>query len=501
LSGAAEHRAAPPRLPGTPAEARAVSQSLGSSLRDGDPGLVTLDGIDLGPALEQQLFFALRDGAPPAGGTTARMREASLGVGRALAATGASLLRRRSTEIPPGPIVVLVRLSARFGILAPVEAELMRLGGDRLVVLRVGRAAEVMTSHPRSPRLQDELAPSIGLRGLRSVLGIERRIDNATRGWDEVIDREQADRLRAIARRELPRISLGAAAIESIGRRWRPRLLVSFDEVGTWSRILPAVARQQGVPTLNLPHAVATLSAATAGADYDRFAVFGSRSAAVLVAAGIPEHRIVVTGAPYFDALARQPVLETLSERRIVFAAQYIQGSITASRFEGSYLGALAAAEAVAPSELVVLPHPVQPSGLIERLLARHAPPAGVRQRLAKAGTLHAELPGAFVLVSGPSNTVFEASLAGVPSILVDPRDTDPGTFAADGLAIGVADGAAAGSAARSLRDSGFRAAVLQRAREASVPYLGPPDGRAAERTAELILELAGPLQPDGKRG
>jgi hypothetical protein len=124
-----------------------------------------------------------------------------------------------------------------------------------------------------------------------------------------------------------------------------------------------------------------------------------------------------------------------------------------------------------------------------------------VRQRLAKAGTLHAELPGAFVLVSGPSNTVFEASLAGVPSILVDPRDTDPGTFAADGLAIGVADGAAAGSAARSLRDSGFRAAVLQRAREASVPYLGPPDGRAAERTAELILELAGPLQPDGKRG
>jgi hypothetical protein len=208
-----------------------------------------------------------------------------------------------------------------------------------------------------------------------------------------------------------------------------------------------------------------------------------------------------VTGAPYFDALAREPVRETLPERRVVFAAQYIQGAITADRFEGSYLGALAVAEAVAPSELIVLPHPVQPSGLIEGLVARHDAPAGVRQTLARAGTLHAELPGAFVLVSGPSNAVFEASLAGVPSIVVDPRDTDPGTFVADGLAIGVADGAAAGAAAQSLLDPGFRAAVLLRAREATTQYLGPPDGRAAERTAALILELAGPLSRDQVRG
>jgi hypothetical protein len=298
-------------------------------------------------------------------------------------------------------------------------------------------------------------------------------------------------RLRVVARRELPRIALGAAALDAVVRRWRPRLLVSFDEVGTWSRILPAVARRHRVPTLNLPHAVATLSAATAGADYDRFAVFGPRSADVLRAAGIDDERIVLTGAPYFDELATSIAAAPGPDRRIVFAAQYIQGSITADRFEHFFLGAAAAAAAVAPSELVVLPHPAQPAGLVESVAARHPAAAEVARRFAPPGTLHAELPGAFALVTGSSNSVFEAALAGVPSILIDPRDSDPGTFAADGLGIGVADAAAAGAAARSLLDPAFRVAILDRARAALADYLGPIDGHASARTAQLMLELA----------
>jgi len=477
-----------------------MAHALTATLRDHAPDLLTLDGIDLAPALEQQLFFAVRDGGPPAGGTGARLRGAAVAAGRASAAAGAGLLPRQSIQVPAQPIVVLIRLPARWHILRPIEAALEAAGGESLVVLRVGRAADAATSRPLTPRLQDVLETSAGLRSLRFLVRVERGIAGGTRGWDAIVDRPLARRLRAVARRELPRIALGATALDAATRRWRPRLLVSFDEVGTWSRILPAVARRHGVPTLNLPHAVATLSAATAGADYDRFAVFGSRSAEVLRAAGIDSDRIVVTGAPYFDELAKASAVEPLPERRIVFAAQYIQGSITADRFEHYYLGAAAAAEAVAPSELVVLPHPVQPAGLVESVAARHPLPVEVTRRIAAPGTLHAELPGAFALVTGSSNSVFEASLAGVPSILVDPRITDPWTFAADGLGIGVADAAATRAAARSLLDPAFRVAVLDRAKAALAKYLGPPDGAASDRTAHLILELAGPLREDPER-
>jgi hypothetical protein len=428
-----------------------------------------------------------------------------------LAAAGAGLRPRRAIAVPARPIVVLIRLPARWHILGPIETALQAsahetesAGGtenpdEPLVVLRVGRAAAAPTLHPMAPRLQDVLDPSVGLRALAYVVRLERRIGAGTRGWDAIVEPALARRLGAVARRELARIALGAAALDALTRRWRPRLLVSFDEVGTWSRILPAVARRHAVPTLNLPHAVATLSAATAGADYDRFAVFGSRSAEVLRAAGIPDDRIVVTGAPYFDELAESTAATPGPERRIVFAAQYIQGSITADRFEGFYRGAVAAAEAVAPSDLVVLPHPAEPPGLIESVAARHPVPAVVRRRIATPGTLHAELPGAFALVTGSSNSVFEAALAGVPSILVDPRATDPGTFAADGLGIGVGDPAAAGATARSLLDPAFRAAVLDRAQAALAEYLGPTDGQASARTARLMLELGN--SPPGRPG
>lgn len=494
------------------ADARATAHALTAALRTNAPDLLTLDGIDLGPALEQQLFFALRDGAPPPGGVFMRLRDAALAAGRGLGAAGAGLRPRRSIDIPPRPIVVLIRLPARWHILGPIEAALragpaeseraegLATRGEPLVVLRVGRAADAATPHPRAPGLQDVLESSVGLRALVHLARVERRIGAATRDWTTIVDPAMGQRLRALARRELPRIALAAAALDAVTRRWAPRLLVSFDEVGTWSRIVPAVARRHAVPTLNLPHAVATLSAATAGADYDRFAVFGSRSADVLRAAGIADDRIVVTGAPYFDELAVSSAVSPGPERRIVFAAQYIQGSITADRFEHYYLAAAAAAEAVAPSALVVLPHPVQPVGLIEAVAARHPVPAGVRRRFATPGTLHAELAGAFALVTGSSNSVFEAALAGVPSILVDPRDTDPGTFAADGLGIGVADVGAAAAAARSLLAPTFRLEILDRARTALRAYLGPIDGQASARTARLILELAATPQAGGPR-
>ena len=157
----------------------------------------------------------------------------------------------------------------------------------------------------------------------------------------------------------------------------------------------------------------------------------------------------------------------------------------------------LAAAAAVAPVDLVVLPHPVQPAGQIEAVAAAEPVPAGVTLFIAPAGSLAEELRRSWAMITGWSNSVFEAAITGVPSILVDLDRLAPVTYAADGLGIGVHDEAAAGAAARSLLDPDRWTATVAAARAALGRHLGPLDGHAAERTARLVHEaIAGQDTP-----
>ncbi|MCI0347093.1 MAG: hypothetical protein L0221_16900, partial [Chloroflexi bacterium] len=329
---------------------------------------------------------------------------------------------------------------------------------------------------------------------------IARELGPGTAGWARIVSPADAARLRAVAARELPNLALGAFGLRSMVRRLTPGLVAAFDEKGTWSRLLPAVARTAGIPTLNLPHSEAADPVAIAGVDFDRMAAYGPRARAVLEEAGIPPERIVEIGAPLFDDLSAVEPPAGGAEgaegpaggrpRRVVLAAQYVQGRLTEAGLEACVTAALAAAAAVAPSELLIVPHPLEQRGLIAGLVARHEVPHGVTVRSDRSG-LHAALLEAWLMVTGWSNSVFEAGIAGVPSILVDAEDAAPVTYAADGLGIGAADDAAAAAAARSLLDAKVRGATLARARTALEAHLGPLDGRASERAARLALELA----------
>jgi hypothetical protein len=180
------------------------------------------------------------------------------------------------------------------------------------------------------------------------------------------------------------------------------------------------------------------------------------------------------------------------SPRRILVAAQYVQGLMTIAGLEACHRAALAAAAAVAPAQVIVVPHPLQPRNLIEGIVAGFADPPGVAVRVEHSHGLHALLDGAWLLATGWSNSVFEAALRRVPSIMVDPEHLSPVSYAAEGLAIGVSTDAAAADAARALLDPGFREATLDRAAAALTEHLGPLDGRASERAARLILSMAG---------
>jgi hypothetical protein len=482
----------------SPTEARATAGELVRVLAARGPTALSIGRVDLAPALEQQLFFALRDGsdAPPLG---RRWADSGLALARMLAATAVSLVPRWLPPVGADPMVALIRTPARFAILDPIDRALDELSGETLAVVQVARAPNPSGSGRRSARLEKLLRPT-ALAGLTAHQArIARDLRSLDHAWAAVVG-ERSSAFRAVAARELPRIALAATALQSVVQRWGPSLVIGFDEVGTWSRILPAVARANEIPSLNLPHAEADDPAGLAGASYDRFAVFGPRATAVMRLAGIPNDRIVEIGAPHFDRLIARPALDgrdtatsdTGQPSQILLAAQYVQGAMTMTGLERCHRVALAAATAIPPAEVVVLPHPLQPPGLIEGIVARVAVPAGVAVRVEHGVGLHDLLDGAWLLVTGWSTSVFEAALRGVPSFMVDPDQLSPLPYVAEGLAIGVGDETAARSVALSLVDPAFRAATLERAIGALATHLGPLDGRSSERAARLILSMAG---------
>ncbi len=494
----------PDRL--APADARAIAAALVRELAASAPSTLDLDGVDLGPALEQQLFFALRDGLDASVRRVSHVDVAAFA--RITAALGYSLLprRQRPRSRESSPIVALIRQPARMAILEPIERALRRLDGPPLEVVAVAQATEraadgwpsksdlAGTAPMPTHRLQDVLLPGEVVRMWRYQLRLPRGLRAADRAWSAAVGSSRAAGLLTIAARELPRIALGAAGLRSVVGRWRPSLLIGFDEVGTWSRILPAVAHASAVSSLNLPHAEAAMPVAIAGADYDRFAVFGPRAAAVLRKAGIPPERVVEIGAPHFDALVarpRPPATAPARPRRILYAAQYVQGAMTLAGLEACHRAVLAAATAAAPSELIVLPHPVQPAGLIEGIAGRQPVPTGVDLRIEHGLGLHDLLDDAWLLVTAWSNSVFEAALRGVPSLMIDVEHASPVAYAEEGLGIGVDTETGAAAAARALLDPAYRAATVERATAALAEHLGPLDGRAAERAADLIVSMA----------
>jgi hypothetical protein len=484
-----------------PAEARRTAGELVASLRARRPELLAIVGADIGPALEQQLFIALRDGRTPATGTWPRAADAARGLGRLGAAFGAGvggLVPMRSTNGATSPMVVLVREPVHLRILAGIEAELVRLAGEPPAIVRVGRAAG-----GRGTPGSERLARLLDLRLVGSLAAYQAlvgaRLASGTAGWPAVVGESAAGTLRRVAAVELPRIGLGAVGIASLVRRWRPSLLSTFDEVGTWARILPAVARANAIPSLDLPHAEAARAVEIRGAGYDRFAVYGSRAAGVLREAGVDEARIVEIGAPAFDSLVSGQAApeRTPNPRgaRVVFASQYITGAMTAGHLEASLRAALAAAAALAPSELVVVPHPAEPPGLIAGMLSGLTPPGDVTVSVSTE-PLTATLRCADLMVTGWSNSVFEAALLGVPAIMVEPAAGSPVPYAAEGLATGVTSETDAATAARRLRKARSRGQAVARARAALEAHLGPLDGRAAERAARLMLEISGRYLP-----
>lgn len=476
-----------------PAAARDQARELVTDLRRASPGAIRFEGVELGGALEQQLFFAIRDERRAEKGSLGRLASGAAAVLRPATAAGVGLMAWRLPRTGGAPLVVLVREPTHYPVLAQVEAELQSTAGESLALIRVGRAAAVAPAHAVAPRLVELMEPSLALRAMAHGPIVARALAAAGGAWARRVGEARAAELRQVAADEAGRIELGAAALLSVARRWGPGLLAGLDEIGTWARLLPEVARRRGIPSLDLPHAEAADATAIEGAAYDCMATYGPRATAVLRAAGIPPERIVEIGAPRFDPLVRLGAVgaaASLGERRVVFAAQYPTGAMTHGVLAACFRAAVAAAGAFGAGELVVAPHPAERSGTAAGLVAG-MPGTEVPVRLAAGTGLHGEIAGAALLVTGWSNAVFEAAVAGIPAIAVNPGGVAPVDFAADGLAVAASDEASAARAASELRAEAARRRAVERARRVAAERLGALDGRASERAARLMLSLA----------
>lgn len=460
---------------------RSVARQLVAAMRFRQPELLVHERIDLGPAIEQVFFGRLR--RPRAQPRFPALRS----VMRTLYHGTTAL---RPSESPrPGDVVALVVNPAHARILGPVT-QVLDGRGIRTFTVYESHARAAGGAEIRSSRLVDRLTPRRTASLLAFELRARRTLHDATRGFDDIVGGATAARMRDALAEAIGRAALYATCIDELVARG-PSLLIGFNEIGRWSRILPEVGARAGIPTLDIAHAEAADVDAIEGASYDRFAVFGPRSRRVLERAGIDPSAIVAVGAPRFDALvARHRHAAAPPHRRLVFASQWITGRMTEELKVRTVRAALAAAAAAAPCELVIQRHPIEGDEIAARVVAAE-PVDGVRVRAGEPEALYAELDGAWLLVTGWSNAVFEAVLSNVPALCINATGGQPPMpFVEEGIALGATDPPSAAAAARSLLPAPAWLEAVERARSSLADHLGPLDGRATDRLVELILSM-----------
>lgn len=495
----------PTAHPGRPGEAeRREASLLVERLVGIDPSLVRVERLDLTAALEEIIFSELRfpGQAPGAGfGSPDRAAAYAKSIGRlARAAISSRRLGRRPARPDQKPILVVATAPIHLRLFEPVGAEIARLGGPPVV--RVGAGSQWSRGSDLQPQLRiGEIVDERWLRRLTwHATRLAVRLPQASRNWD-ALDSLRSPAVRRAVADSLPRAALMGGQLSSLVAWLQPALLVAYSEVGVWSRLVPEVAHGHGIRAVDLPHAEAADPWSVAGIAYDAAAVYGPASAKVMHLAGVPDDRVVQVGSVRYDALAmrvRQADADAGPDakaiRRIVFASQPAKssGPMTRDIKVAALRAAVAAAAAIAPAELVVRPHPVESDSVVEDALRGMPRPGGVDVRIERQVDLHDLLPGAFMLITAWSQSVLEATIAGVPSVTVNPTGRPaPVTFAEEGLASEAVDEDSAAAAARALSAPGGREFAIARARAALHRHVGELDGRAAERSAELILRLA----------
>lgn len=473
------------------AEERILAAALVERLPASASPALRWSGIDLRPSAEHVLYAALRQPSVPDIHDRLGLARPLVRLAREAGREVRGAMRERSE---PADLAVFVTLPVHVTLFAPIAERLPSRVAVRVVDARTQARAShriASTDEALSTHLDAVHLPSLA----RHAISVHRHLGEVPKGWTDLVDPARAARIVAVLRRGLPLVALDAARVRSFIHRHAPAVIACFSESGLLARIVPATARaaQGGPRVVDLPHAEAADPAGMVGTDYDGVAVYGTRAAKVMAVAGIPPERVVEIGPLRYDALLSRPrIPPSETPRRIVLASQ--PGDPAKAAFHPDVKrdvlrAAIATSAAMRPAELLIVPHPTERDRVTEEYLAQTRMPDGVEARLERTGTLHEALDGAWLLITGASQAVFDATLSGVPAMTINATGgPDPVSFARDGIALGASSTDEAVAIGRRLLEPGRREETVAAARAALGDRLGLLDGHAAARAADWLM-------------
>jgi Capsule polysaccharide biosynthesis protein len=308
-----------------------------------------------------------------------------------------------------------------------------------------------------------------------------------------------------------------AAALDAC----RPRVVVTYAEAGGWGRAIVLESRRRGIPSVGLQHGFIyrhwlnylheqdeMMTDADHGADHG----FPSPTLTLLFDEYAARHltdngrfrpdTLAVTGSPRLDALASDVASLTPSEidqaRTLAGAGSRTLVLVTTKHREAhGVLGALLDAAASCPDvHLAIKAHPAETPEVYADLVAGR-PNVTV---LAASAPLASLLVACRAVVTVNSTVALDAAVLGVPALVIGlPNNLSP--FVEAGVMAGVAGADAAESVSlrdrvrnalqQILYDEEFRRELALAQREFLTRFSIAADGRAAERAAEKIVQLA----------
>ena len=307
-----------------------------------------------------------------------------------------------------------------------------------------------------------------------------------------------------------------AAALDAL----RPEVVVTYAEAGGWGRALMLEARRRTIPSVGLQHGFIYHSwlnylhegdemrpdpANPADAGFpapDRTLLFDDYARSHLERCGrFSPQSLVVTGSPRLDALvrtltelspadiasARESTGANSSQDLVLFVAKYSQARHA--------LSALVGAVAQMPNvQLAIKAHPAETpdvySPLIQECRAGSLDSARIKVLPASA-PLAPLLRASRVVVTVNSTVALDAGVLGIPALVIGlPNNLSP--FVAAGIMAGAATRSDIGPELRRiLYDEGFRLQIERSRAEYFKRFAIGSDGRAAARSADVVLALA----------
>ncbi len=336
------------------------------------------------------------------------------------------------------------------------------------------------------------VARALGARGraARAMARLAGKLDAVER-------RALWPRLMNLEARERPVVEWLQADAEAVLDAVKPAVVVAFHFYPRHATPYLVEARRRGLPTLCCQHGLmAPLDYPVVW--YDRFCVFNEYSAELVAAVAPESARIDVVGNPALDGLVANPPQPWrppgAGQRPVVVVATQPNDPPGVDRRPGWWFRAVARAAARCGAYVAVKLHPDQPAAAFGDMYAHALDQAGADGEVIEHGRvpLGSLIAGGDVFISQFSSTILEAMVLRRPVVFVEMRDGPPFyPFDDFGAARRVTT---PGDAEAALREA-LREGQAEPPAEFVRRHLEPLDGRALERIAEVVAQLAG--RPD----